>query len=257
MALNPRLIASTWLAALTTASQSGDGSAFAALFLPNGWLRDLLVFTWDIHTLEGRDKVAAHVANTLANAQIRDVKLDDTAHLAPEVSFLPQIHAVDVEFAITFECRTGHGRGHIRLLPDQDGTFRALTALLMLSDLRGYEEQNVLTFRDDTAAPGRDLQKDFTDCVHGVETNPHVLIGESHAGMNSVTSHNLYRSPKLVPGRPACKSQPASKPCKSLRSSSNVTRGWATSGGSGIPRWRCTRSSGRTPVRNSYHSSRP
>ncbi|OJT13103.1 hypothetical protein TRAPUB_10373 [Trametes pubescens] len=199
MALNPRLIASTWLTAFRTASQSGDGGAFAALFLPNGWLRDLLVFTWDIHSLEGRDKVAAHVANTLANAQIQDIRLDDTAHLAPEVSFLPQIHAVDVEFAITFECRTGHGRGHIRLLPDQDGTFRALTALLMLSDLRGHEEQNILTFRDDTAAPGRDLQKDFANWVHGVETNPHVLIvGAGQTGVQVAARFKALQIPTLV-----------------------------------------------------------
>lgn len=176
MALDPQLIASTWLAAFATASQNGDVEAFSSLFLPNGWLRDLLVFSWDIRSLEGRSKVAGYVAGTLASAEIKDVKLDERAHLAPQVSFVSAVPAVDVELAFSFEFRNGHGRGYARLLPDEDGAFKALTAFLMLSDIQGHEEQDVLTLRDDSAAPGRDLQKDFDQWAHGVETNPYVLI---------------------------------------------------------------------------------
>lgn len=179
MALDPHLIASTWLASFASAAQSGDADAFGALFLPDGWLRDLLVFTWDIRSLEGRGKVASYVANTLADTQITEAKLDDTTHLTPQTSFIPQIHAMDVEFALTFECRNGHARGYIRLLPDQDGTFKALTALLMLSDIRGHEEEDVLTMRDDREAPGGDTQRAYAEWARRVETNPYVLISES------------------------------------------------------------------------------
>ncbi|KAL1946927.1 hypothetical protein VTO73DRAFT_15031 [Trametes versicolor] len=199
MALNPQLIASTWLAAFATASQNGDIEAFSSLFLPNGWLRDLLVFSWDIRSLEGRSKVAGYVAGTLASAEIKDVKLDERAHLAPQVSFVSAVSAVDVELAFAFEFRNGHGRGYARLLPDEDGAFKALTAFLMLSDIRGHEEQDVLTLRDDSAAPGRDLQKDFDQWVHGVETNPYVLIvGAGQTGVQVAARLKAMQIPTLV-----------------------------------------------------------
>ena len=83
-----------------------------------------------------------------------------------------------MELAFTFECRHGHGRAHGRLLRDVDGQFRALSLLTEMSDLRGHEEHNTLPLRDDvTGIPGRDMQKEFTDWVEGVETQPYVLIG--------------------------------------------------------------------------------
>ncbi|OJT13106.1 hypothetical protein TRAPUB_10376, partial [Trametes pubescens] len=140
MAINPQLVVSTWLTAFAAASQSCNVEAFSSLFLPNGWLRDLLVFSWDIRSLEGRSKVADYVAAALADAEIKDVKLDETAHLAPQVSFVPAVQAMDVELAFSFEFRNGHGRGYARLLPNEDGAFKALTAFLMLSVL---EQQSV------------------------------------------------------------------------------------------------------------------
>ncbi|KAH9853605.1 FAD/NAD-P-binding domain-containing protein [Lenzites betulinus] len=199
MSLDSHLVASTWLAAFASACQSGDVDAFGSLFLSNGWLRDLLVFTWDMRSLEGRDKVSGYVATTLANAQIKDVKLDETEHLAAQTAFLPLIHAMDVELAFTFECRNGHGRAFARLLPDKDNSFRALTVFLMLSDLRGHEEQDVLTLRDDSGAPGRDMQQDFQDWVHEVETKPHVLIiGAGQNGVQVAARFKAMQIPTLV-----------------------------------------------------------
>ncbi|KAI0362858.1 hypothetical protein BV20DRAFT_984177 [Pilatotrama ljubarskyi] len=140
MALNPCLIASTWLAALGSASQCSDVDGFANIFLRDGWLRDL-----------GRDKVAGYLRNMLPNAQLKDVKLDEHQYLTAESSLIPQIHAIDVELAFTFECGAGHGRGYARLLPDKDRIFRAFTVMTMLSDLPGYEELSTLTLRDDVA----------------------------------------------------------------------------------------------------------
>ncbi|KAI0832303.1 FAD/NAD-P-binding domain-containing protein [Trametes gibbosa] len=199
MSFDPRLTASTWLAAFASACQSGDVEAFSSLFLSNGWLRDILVFTWDMRSLEGRDKVSAYISSTLANAQIKDVRLDETNHLPAQTGFLPMVHSMDIEFAFTFECRSGHGRAHVRLLPGEDNSFKALTVLMMLSDLQGHEEQNVLTLRDDSGAPGRDMQKDFQDWVHDVETNPHVLIvGAGQNGIQVAARFKAMQIPTLV-----------------------------------------------------------
>ncbi len=172
MALNPLLTSSHWLSACSSALRSADVTALADLFLPNGWLRDILVFTWDIRSLEGREKITAYLADRLLDARVTDVQLDNTPQLAPR-------RALGVEFAFTFECRRGHGRAYVRLVLDSDGEHRAFTMLTELADLRGYEELGRLPLRDDiTGVPGKDMQKDYADMVHTVEANPHVIIGE-------------------------------------------------------------------------------
>ncbi|KAI0677128.1 FAD/NAD-P-binding domain-containing protein [Trametes maxima] len=200
MALNSHSIASSWLAALATASHSGDGEAFSALFLPDGWLRDLLSLSWSIHSLEGRENIKGYLSATLTIAHITNLKIDETEHLRPASSFIPQLRAIDVELGFTFECRNGYGRGHARLLPDKDGSFRALTALFMLSDLRGHKELDVLHLRDDAVLPdGRDSQKDFADYVAEVETNPHVLIvGGAQTGLQVAARFKAMQIPALV-----------------------------------------------------------
>ncbi|KAM5545582.1 hypothetical protein V8D89_000620 [Ganoderma adspersum] len=170
MALDPLLISSHWLSACSSALRSADVPALTDLFLPNGWLRDILLFTWDIRCLEGREKITTYLADRLLDARITDVQLDHTPHLAPRVD-------LGVEFAFTFECHRGHGRAYVRLTPDADGVHRAFTMLTELADLRGHEELGRLPLRDDvTDVPGRDMQKDYADMVRSVEADPHVII---------------------------------------------------------------------------------
>ncbi|OJT13572.1 hypothetical protein TRAPUB_9880, partial [Trametes pubescens] len=71
--------------------------------------------------------------------------------------------------------------------------------LLSYSDIRGHEEQDVLTLRDDSAAPGRDLQKDFDLWVQEVERNPHVLIiGAGQTGVQVAARFKAMQIPTLV-----------------------------------------------------------
>ena len=174
MALNPFLVSSHWLSACSSALHNADVAALTSLFLPNGWLRDILVFTWDIRDLEGREKITTYLADRLLDAHISNVKLDETPHLAPHTD-------LGVEFVFTFECSRGHGRAYVRLVPDTDGVHRAFTMLTELVDLQGYEELSTLPLRDDvTGVPGKDMQKDYEDMVRNVEANPYVLIGECY-----------------------------------------------------------------------------
>ncbi|KAI9001124.1 FAD/NAD-P-binding domain-containing protein [Trametes punicea] len=200
MTLDPHLVASSWLAELASTIQRGDVEAASELFLPNGWLRDLLVFTWDIRSLDGRGAVRSYLRQRLSNAQITEVKLEGTAHLSPQTSYVPQIRAIDVEFAFTFECHKGHGRGYCRLLPDHDGSFKAFSVMVMLSDLRGHEELRTLHLRDDlTGIPGRNMQEEFAAWVRSVETKPYVLIvGAGQTGLQLAARFKSMQIPALV-----------------------------------------------------------
>nr|VWO94807.1 FAD-binding monooxygenase BOA2 (EC (Botcinic acid biosynthesis cluster A protein 2) [Ganoderma boninense] len=160
MAFDLILIASQWLSECTFALRNADAKAFGDLLLPEGWLRDILVFTWDVRALEGRKNVTAFLNDRLRDAQIEDLRLNETPHLVPRVYAVPMSAQTGVQFAFTFECQHGHGRGYVRLAPDTDGAYRAFTVLAELADLRGHEELGTLPPPDESA-----------------ETNPHVIIG--------------------------------------------------------------------------------
>ncbi|KAI9066767.1 FAD/NAD-P-binding domain-containing protein [Trametes sanguinea] len=205
MALDPRQIASSWTARLSSALQAADAAGTGDLFLPHGWMRDLLVFGWDIRALEGKAKVQAYLQDTLQDAQVTDFNLSDDIHLPSQVSYIPQIQAIDVELAFTFECRKGHGHGYARLLPDTDGAFKALSVMMMLYDIAGHEESRTLPLRDDlTGVPGRNMQKELAAWVDEVETNPHVLIvGAGQTGLQLAARMKAMQIPTLVIERSA------------------------------------------------------
>ena len=180
MAADSHLIASVWLSKFASALQSGDAAAVTALFLAYGWLRDILVLTWDLRTLEGQNKIATYLSESLKKGQITDVRLDDIPRLAPRICKVPLTYDMSsIEFGFKFELPHGHGRGLVRLVENSaDGTYRAFTVLLTLEDIRGHEELARLPLRDDvTGLPGRDMEREVAEWVRQVETNPYVLIG--------------------------------------------------------------------------------
>ena len=181
MSVDPNSVASEWLSALSTAFHTSSVDSVTGLFLPDGWLRDLLVFTWDVRALTGRDKIKGYLVQTLAPARIINLRLNNANHYAPRVVPVPQLqNAPCVELALLFECKHGLARAHARLLRDTDGEWRAFTLLTEVVDLPGHEELSTLPLRDDvTGQPGRDMQKEFKEYVEQVEANPHVLIGAS------------------------------------------------------------------------------
>ena len=55
---HPTLAASSWLADFSSALDCGDVDAAVALFEPDSYWRDLVSFTWNIRTPEGREASA-------------------------------------------------------------------------------------------------------------------------------------------------------------------------------------------------------
>ncbi|KAI0353542.1 FAD/NAD-P-binding domain-containing protein [Trametes cingulata] len=205
MHLDPRLVAADWLARLASAITNSDPHEIGQTLLADGWLRDILVFTWDIRALEGREKVASYLTPTLASSRIADLKIDESPFLSPRTFPVPLRPAVGVEAAFTFECAHGHGRGNARLVPDEDGTYKAMTLMTELRDLSGHEEQRTLPLRDDiTGIPGRDMQEDFANWVKEVETRPYVLIvGGGQTALQVAARFKQMDIPALVVERNA------------------------------------------------------
>ena len=116
-----------WLSAFGDALEANDPARAAALFTEDGFWRDLVAFTWNLKTLEGRAEISDMLTATLARVQPTGWKIT----LGREPAEADGI----AEAWIDFETAAGRGRGHLRL---RDG--QAWTLLTTLYELKGYEE---------------------------------------------------------------------------------------------------------------------
>jgi putative flavoprotein involved in K+ transport len=57
--VEPRPSANEWLEAFSSALASGEIERASSLFGDECFWRDLVAFTWNVKTLEGRDEIAA------------------------------------------------------------------------------------------------------------------------------------------------------------------------------------------------------
>lgn len=129
-----------WLEEFDAALQAGDTKGAAALFVTDCFWRDLVAFTWNISTQEGRSEVASMLEANLARVKPSHWVLTEPADEADGV----------ITGWIAFETAVARGNGLLRL---RDG--KAWTLLTAITELKGFEEK-----RGKTREPGAE---------HGVE----------------------------------------------------------------------------------------
>ncbi len=159
--------ATTWLSAFGRALEAGDVDAATALLGDECYWRDLVAFSWNIATFEGRDAIAGMLGETLARTAPTDWTVTEADRTGEG--------AVEAWFA--FETAVARGTGHVRL---HDG--RARTLLTAMTELKGHEERRGpnrargvdhgikrgrQTWSERRAAEARDL---------GYDAQPHVVI---------------------------------------------------------------------------------
>jgi len=120
----------TWLGKLEHALAGGDIDAAVALFADECYWRDLVSFTWNITTQEGKGQVAAMLRATLADAKPRKWRLDEPATETDGLT----------EAWISFETEVFRGKGHLRLKGEEGWTL-----LTTAEELKGYEEKRGFT----------------------------------------------------------------------------------------------------------------
>ncbi|KAG8220294.1 dimethylaniline monooxygenase [Butyriboletus roseoflavus] len=137
--VDARAIAHAWLKDFIEITASGNAHHFATkLFKPDGWFRDVLVFTWDTRTLHGHGKISDYLEKKLASANITNVVLDETPELRPSPFTLP--FGQGIEFSFRFETPIAFARGLARLLPMTLSGMKALSVFVMMEDLKGHKE---------------------------------------------------------------------------------------------------------------------
>jgi putative flavoprotein involved in K+ transport len=119
-----------WLSRFEAALSAGDAAAAADLFAVQSYWRDLIAFTWNIKTMEGRGEITAMLDATLPATRPNNWRLQGEPDEAGGV----------ISGWITFDTAIARGVGHVRL---KDGL--CWTLLTTMTELKGHEERRGLT----------------------------------------------------------------------------------------------------------------
>src|SRR6516225_4513084 len=106
-----------WVGAFSAALDSRDAAGAAALFGDECFWRDLVAFTWNVKTMEGRNEIAAML----------DAQLDSVVPITWRVEGEPTFADGVLEAWLAFETRHARGRGILRLKEARG--FTLLTAI--------------------------------------------------------------------------------------------------------------------------------
>jgi putative flavoprotein involved in K+ transport len=129
-ALTPQARVDAWLADFEAALAVRDVERVVAKFAVDSFWRDLVAFTWNIKTVEGRDGVADMLGARLADTSPSGFRTREEATADGDVT----------SAFIEFETAVGRGIGHLRLKGDE-----AWTLLTAMQELKGHEEHEGAT----------------------------------------------------------------------------------------------------------------
>ena len=170
-----RAQAETWLTAFDSALGARRIEGVTSLFDADCFWRDLVAFTWNVKTLEGRDEIAAMLR----------ANLDATRPSAWRIEGDPVKADGVLQAWIRFETKHARGRGVLRLKGD-----RAWTLLTTLDELKGFEERKAgkrakgiahgVYKRDKTWSEAKRAE----EAALGAEKQPYcVIIGGGQGGI--------------------------------------------------------------------------
>lgn len=167
---------SDWLKKFANALASRDMAALMPLFEQDCFWRDLVAFTWNIRTEEGRTAIEAMLRARLSDVAPSGFVATGTATSGDGV----------LEGWFRFETRVARCRGHVRL---REG--RIWTLFTAMDELRGHEErlgQRRPAGAEHGVHPGRlswGEQRDQERNTLGFSTQPDVVIvGAGQAGLS-------------------------------------------------------------------------
>lgn len=175
-----------WLAKFEAALAANDAEAAADLFAPGGLWRDLLAFTWNILTCEGRPQITAMLSECLANVAPRSFRVThmdgaNAAWIAFETATATCIGRVEV----------GEGRANV--------LFTAMEDLIGHEEARGPNRPKGVTHKADRVrATWSEARADWAARI-GHDIQPHTLIiGGGQGGLALAARLKSFGVPALV-----------------------------------------------------------
>jgi putative flavoprotein involved in K+ transport len=117
-----------WLSDFAAALAARDADRAAGLFATTSFWRDIIAFTWNIRTVEGREGVADLLRATMESTDATDFRITEGEEPAEADGV--------VTAWINFDTAVGRGSGLLRL--NDEGAWTLLTTL---DELKGHEER--------------------------------------------------------------------------------------------------------------------
>ena len=141
--IEPGSVVSKWAEAFTALIAAGKTDV-SGVFHKDAYWRDVLCLTWNFHTIHRPAGIQSFVDGLPHAWRIKKVEIDASSDLRA-----PQFGSLDfrgnlkcIQSFITVQTDVGRGRGLVRLLPDEDRTWKCYTLFTMLEELTGHEELN-------------------------------------------------------------------------------------------------------------------
>ncbi len=166
---------SRWLDRFGAALEAGDVDQVVPMFGQESYWRDLVSFTWNIVTVEGRDGVREMLEANLAHTKPSNFRIVGQANEADGIT----------DGWFDFETEVARGHGQIRLQGDE-----CWTLLTTMVELKGHEEpagNRRPKGIEHGVVPGRKSwkeQKEEEAATLGYTTQPHtVIIGGGQGGI--------------------------------------------------------------------------
>jgi putative flavoprotein involved in K+ transport len=165
----PNARVTAFLGKFDAALAAGNIAAAVDMFGVESYWRDLVAFTWNIKTMEGRDQIRDMLTDCLKRVKPRDWRVAD-GEVATETDGV-------LESWISFETDIARGYGLIRI---KEGAI--WTLLTTMVELKGHEEKEGFTRAlgaKHGVNPGAKTWKELRDEEVeklGAETQPYVLI---------------------------------------------------------------------------------
>jgi putative flavoprotein involved in K+ transport len=178
----------TWIEGFSQVTAEGNSTRIAEMFSDTCYWRDLLAFTSNIETLEGRDAIAAMLDSTLGQIKPCNWALFDPAKKDATEGF------------VTFETRMGRCNGYVRLSADG----RCWTFLSSLHEWKGFEEPIGHRRSLGVEAPGQNWgdRRVAEKAEIGITRQPYVLIvGGGQSGLGLAARLKMLGVPTLVVDR--------------------------------------------------------
>jgi putative flavoprotein involved in K+ transport len=178
-----------WLADFHDALVTRDKAKFQSLFADECYWRDFLAFTWNIVTLEGRERIWDMVSERLGEVKPDKWQIEQADEPGDTIGAW-----------FSFETAVGRGKGHLRL---KDG--RCWTFFTTLRELKGHEEKRGPTRIAGTTRGVVKGRRNWFDGRNdekaelGISRQPHCLIvGGGQGGLALAARLKQLGVPTLV-----------------------------------------------------------
>lgn len=179
-----------WLTELARALNERNSAAAARLFADECYWRDLVSFTWNIKTHEGRDQIQEMLAATLSLVNPTGWRLLGEATAEDGIT----------SGWFTFETAVARGKGHVRLKRGRCWTF-----LTTITALKGFEEKAGRTRplgAEHGVNPSRKTwleRRTAEEAELGYSTQPYcVIIGGGQGGIGLAARLKRLEVPTLI-----------------------------------------------------------